>query len=299
MQQTTFATLIQCARPPFLLLTPCCLSVPLAFVFAEGVELNGAILVLILVGALSAHISVNLLNEYYDYRSGLDEHTLRTPFSGGSGALIAMPECALTVRLGGLLCLLMTILIGLYFVLMGAWALLPLGLLGVLLVYFYTPQITCRPIVCLFAPGLGFGPVMVLGAYYVLNGHQTLAAATVSLVVLLLVSNLLLLNQFPDLEADREVGRLNLPILLGRRGAARVYVMLLLSAYVLLLLGVLFKLLPVGALWGLIALLLAIPSAFRVLKYHDQMDKLLPALGLNVALTLSLPVTIALGVAFA
>ncbi|MGR8929799.1 MAG: prenyltransferase [Gammaproteobacteria bacterium] len=298
MSRTTVTTLIQCARPPFLFLTPCCLSLPLAFAFSEGAHPGRLVLVLILVGALSAHISVNQLNEYYDFRSGLDMHTLRTPFSGGSGALPAMPACADAVRLCGLSCLLLTAAIGLYFVIMGAWKLLPLGLAGVLLVFFYTPAITHRPIVCLLAPGLGFGPAMILGSYYVLNGHRPFAVMIVSLMVLLVVSNLLLLNQFPDLDADREVGRLNVPILLGRRMAAKIYTAMLVLAYAILLLSVAFKLLPQGALWGMVTLVFAVPVVRRVLVFHDNMEGLLPAMGVNVALTLSLPISIALGTLF-
>lgn len=47
---------------------------------------------LALLGALSAYISVNVFNEYIDFKTGLDLVTRRTPFSGGSGTLPANPE---------------------------------------------------------------------------------------------------------------------------------------------------------------------------------------------------------------
>ena len=136
---------------------------------------------------------------------------------------------------------------------------------------------------------------MILGAYYILIGHYSIAVLMTSFIMLFIVSNLLLLNQFPDLEPDRAVGRLHLPILVGRKNAARVYVLLLVMAYALLLLLVYLKLLPIYSLLGMFTLFLGIPAAIFVLRFYDNMAKLIPALGLNVALTLSFPVLISIG----
>ena len=287
--------LLKTARPAFLLLTPCCLSVAVAFAIYESIEIDPVNLALIFLGALAAHISVNMLNEYYDYKIGLDLQTQRTAFSGGSGTLPTSPELAESVFFCGLLCLVFTALIGLYFLLAIGWGLLPVGLSGMLLVYFYSSQITRRPLLCLLAPGLGFGPFMILGAYYILNGHYSFAVLMTSFIMLFVASNLLLLNQFPDLEPDRAAGRLHLPILVGRKNAALVYVLFLVMAYVLLLLSVYLKLLPIYSVLGMFTLFLGIPAAIFVLRFYDNMARLMPALALNVALTLSLPVLISIG----
>ena len=287
--------LLKTARPAFLLLTPCCLSVAVAFAIYESIEIDPVNLALIFLGALAAHISVNMLNEYYDYKTGLDLQTQRTAFSGGSGTLPTSPELAESVFFCGLLCLVFTALIGLYFLWVIGWGLLPVGLSGMLLVYFYNSQITRRPLLCLLAPGLGFGPFMILGAYYILNGHYSFAVLMTSFIMLFVASNLLLLNQFPDLEPDRAAGRLHLPILVGRKNAALVYVLFLVMAYVLLLLSVYLKLLPIYSLLGMFTLFLGIPAAIFVLRFYDNMARLMPALALNVALTLSLPVLISIG----
>jgi 1,4-dihydroxy-2-naphthoate octaprenyltransferase len=287
--------LLKTARPAFLLLTPCCLSVAVAFAIYESIEIDPVNLALIFLGALAAHISVNMLNEYYDFKTGLDLQTQRTAFSGGSGTLPTSPELAESVFFCGLLCLVFTALIGLYFLLAIGWGLLPVGLSGMLLVYFYSSQITRRPLLCLLAPGLGFGPFMILGAYYILNGHYSFAVLMTSFIMLFVASNLLLLNQFPDLEPDRAAGRLHLPILVGRKNAALVYVLFLVMAYVLLLLSVYLKLLPIYSLLGMFTLFLGIPAAIFVLRFYDNMARLMPALALNVALTLSLPVLISIG----
>ena len=287
--------MLKTARPAFLLLTPCCLSVAVAFAIYESIEIDPVNLALIFLGALAAHISVNMLNEYYDYKIGLDLQTQRTAFSGGSGTLPTSPELAESVFFCGLLCLVFTALIGLYFLLAIGWGLLPVGLSGMLLVYFYSSQITRRPLLCLLAPGMGFGPFMILGAYYILNGHYSFAVLMTSFIMLFVASNLLLLNQFPDLEPDRAAGRLHLPILVGRKNAALVYVLFLVMAYVLLLLSVYLKLLPIYSLLGMFTLFLGIPAAIFVLRFYDNMARLMPALALNVALTLSLPVLISIG----
>ncbi|MFZ2170879.1 MAG: prenyltransferase [Methylococcaceae bacterium] len=295
MLRVKITALLKTARPAFLLLTPCCLSVAIAFTIYEGIEIDQINVALIFIGALAAHVSVNMLNEYHDYKTGLDLKTHRTAFSGGSGTLPEFPELARLVLFCGLLCLVFTVLMGLYFLWVIGWGLLPVGLSGVALVYFYSSQITRRPFLCLLAPGLGFGPFMILGAYYILSGHYSFAVLMTSLIMLFIVSNLLLLNQFPDLEPDREAGRLHLPILIGRKNSALVYLALLVMAILLLLLSVYLKLLPIYSLFGIFALFLGIPAAILVLRFYDNMARLMPALALNVALTLSLPVLISLG----
>ena len=194
-------------RVPFLVLAPVCVFLGIGTAVWTGDDLNALYVILSLVGAIMAHISVNALNEYFDFRSLLDTKTKRTPFSGGSGTLPAKPEIAPYALWIGVVSLIITILIGVYFLSVYGLGLLPLGTLGVVLIVLYTVWITRLPLLCLFAPGLGFGPVMVVGTHYVLTGAYALEAWISSLVPFFLVSNLLLLNQFPDIEADQEVGR--------------------------------------------------------------------------------------------
>ena len=79
-------------RLPFLILTPACVVLGLATAIWTVGTVNWFHFVLVLIGAVSAHISVNAFNEYFDFKSGLDEKTRRTPFSGGSGRLQQSPE---------------------------------------------------------------------------------------------------------------------------------------------------------------------------------------------------------------
>lgn len=298
VSQTQFSQIIATSRPNFMMLTPCCLLPAIAFAIAEQLPINYLHLLLIFTGALAAHASVNMFNEYGDFVSGLDFHTQRTPFSGGSGTLPLAPELATSVRIGAAICLLITLLIGFYFVWASGWGLLPIGGVGVLLIYFYTPKITRSPLICLIAPGLAFGPLMVGGAYYVLNGQFSTAVFAASMIVFFLVNNLLLLNQFPDLEPDRNAGRHHLPILIGRKKSAWVYVFFSVAAYTVLALSVWLSFLPLFSLLALLSLPLAVTAAKMAVEYADDMDRLKPALALNVAVTLSTPVLVAAGIIF-
>jgi 1,4-dihydroxy-2-naphthoate octaprenyltransferase len=139
----------------------------------------------------------------------------------------------------GLASLVVTIAAGIYFFLVRGWGILLVGLPGLLLVGLYTQYLTRFPLLCLLAPGLGFGPCMVLGMYYVLQGFYDWTAVAASLIPGFLVSNLLLLNQFPDVETDRRAGRRHLPVVLGKSRSARVYSLLALTTYLWLILKLL------------------------------------------------------------
>lgn len=286
---SSLRTLAGAARLPFLLLAPLCAGLGLVAARGFGPPFGWAEAAVVLAGAVAAHASVNLFNEWHDFRSGLDLLTSRTPFSGGSGALPAHPEAAPAVLAAAVLTLLFTAAAGLWLLSRQAAALLPLGLLGLVLVVAYTPWITRHPLLCLLAPGLGFGPLMVVGSAAAVSGRYPLPALAASLVPLGLVSGLLLLNQFPDVDADRRVGRRHIPLLWGRARAARLFAGLIGGAMAALPLGVLAGALPRGMLLGLLALPLAVGVAHGVLRDADDLQALPATLGRNVLLTLGVP----------
>ena len=283
------------ARLPFLVLTPACIALGLACVYRTQGHINVLEAALVLLGALAAHVSVNAFNEYQDFQSGLDALTQRTPFSGGSGVLPAHPELAgatLVLAVGSLL---LTMGIGVYFLVLRGMALLPLGVAGVALVLAYTKWITRQPLLCLVAPGLGFGPLMVLGTQVALTGQYTAMAAAASLVPFFLVNNLLLLNQFPDVEADRSVGRRHILVTSGAAVAARWYVAQMLLAFASIPLCVAAGFLPAGAMLGFLMLAVAVPTMRNVLAEALAVERLLPAMGRNVLINLATPVLMAVG----
>ena len=282
-------------RPPFLILTPACVVLGLGAAFWTTHQVSGLDFALALIGALAAHIAVNVLNEYFDFQSGLDAQTRRTPFSGGSGTLQERPRIARQTLGVGLVSLGIIALIGLYFLYLRGPALLPLGLLGLLIIVVYTVWLTRNPLLCLIAPGLGFGPLMVMGTSFVLTGEYTWTAFVASLVPFFLVSDLLLLNQFPDVEADQKVGRRHLPIVIGKRASSLVYGAFLLLTYLAIAFGVAFGYLPKFSLAGLFTLVIAAPAAIGAYRHADDVKGLAPFMGANVLINILTPLLVATG----
>jgi len=285
-------------RLPFLVLTPACVLVGIGTATWTQVSVDVLNAILVLVGAAAAHISVNAFNEYFDFKSGLDTRTQRTPFSGGSGTLPDNPGLVRQALGTAIVTLIITTFVGLFFVRLYGWGLLPLGLLGMLLIFAYTPWIANNPLLCLVAPGLGFGIFMVNGTHYTLTGTYSWTAFIASLIPFFLVSDLLLLNQFPDVEADKTAGRRHYPIVIGRRASSLIYSAFLLFAYVSLIVGVLLQLLPPLSLLGLLTLVLAVIVSKQAYTFADDIPKLVPFLGLNVLINILTPILVSLGLFF-
>jgi 1,4-dihydroxy-2-naphthoate octaprenyltransferase len=282
-------------RPPFLILAPACALVGLGTALYTKGNVNWLHAVLVFIGAIAAHISVNAYNEYFDFKSGLDERTQKTPFSGGSGTLQAHPEMARAAFITASIAFAITGLIGLYFVWVWGWKLLPLGVVGLFLLFAYTIWLAYSPVLCLIAPGLGFGTLMVVGAHFALTGEYSWVAFVASFVPFFLVSDLLLLNQFPDVEADKTIGRRHYPIISGRKVSGYIYIAFLLLAYVTIIAGVILRLLPLFSLLGLLTLVLAVPVIRNVLKNSENVPALIPSMGQNVLINLLTPVLVAVG----
>jgi 1,4-dihydroxy-2-naphthoate octaprenyltransferase len=282
-------------RLPFLVLTPACVLVGLGTAIWTAGPVNPFHVFLALLGAAAAHISVNAFNEYYDFRSGLDARTQRTPFSGGSGTLPGNPSLARSALTTAVVAMVVSGAIGLYYLYVRGWGLLPLGILGLLTIFAYTPWLARHPLLCLVAPGLGFGPFMVMGTHYVLTGTYGWTPFVASLVPFFLVSDLLLLNQFPDVEADRSVGRRHYPIVIGRRASSLIYGAFLLCTYLAIVVGAAFRVLPLPALLGLLTIPLAVPAGIRAYRHAEAVEQLIPAMGLNVIINIATPTLVAIG----
>jgi 1,4-dihydroxy-2-naphthoate octaprenyltransferase len=183
----------------------------------------------------------------------------------------------------------------LYFVIVRGPAILSLGVLGLVLLYGYTPWVTRKPLLCLIAPGLGFGPLMVISVHFALTGAYSWTAFIASLVPFFLVSDLLLLNQFPDAEPDRSIGRRHIVVLFGRRTASLVYNLFLLLSYLTIIFGVAAGLLPMISLIGLLTAVIAIPAGLRAFRHAEDIQQLIPAMGMNVVINLLTPTLVGIG----
>ena len=295
MSSTFSAVIFGPMRLPFLILTPACVMLGSATAAWSGAEIDLHYLALAFVGAVASHISVNALNEYHDFTSGLDFNTQPTPFSGGSGTLPKNPDKAHVALITGLISLVVIVIVGIYFLsVRGLW-LLPVGLLGIVTIVTYTKWITKNPFFCLIAPGLGFGPLMVMGTDFALSGSYSWASFVASLVPFFLVSNLLLLNQFPDVEADKGVGRHHFPIAIGRESSVRLYVMFLVGAYLAIIFGYITGSLPLTGFLALGSIVIAVPTVKGVARFANDVDRLIPYMGRNVVIIILTPVLLAIG----
>lgn len=291
----TIKDLLAISRAPFLALIPAVLFPAMVLSYQLTGQLAVDLCVLIFLAALAAHIAANALNEYQDFNSGLDETTNRTPFSGGSGTLPVKPWLASSAKGLFAVTFLVMVVIGGYLSWRVGRQILPLGILGGLIIVAYTRWINRMPLACLFAPGIGFGLLMVNGTVFLMTGGFSVAAQYISWIVFFLCNGLLLLNQIPDIEADKAVGRRHLPILLGVRRTAWIYLLLLVGAYGSLVVGAWLGALPAMTLIALVTVPLGLLIWRSVLRSTEYPDELVPALGKNVLLVLITPVLVGLG----
>jgi 1,4-dihydroxy-2-naphthoate octaprenyltransferase len=280
-------------RPQFLLLSVVLVLLGTAMAWNEG-YFDLLKFVLTMIGLVLAHSSVNILNDYFDYKSGIDLEVNRTPFSGGSGILPAGLLTPKGVYIYGMGCLIAALAIGIYLTFISGWQLLPLILLGGPVIYFYTSHLTKWLVGELWA-GLGLGILPVLGTYFVQTGHYSIGAFVASLAPGFLTANLLFLNEFPDIEADKKGGRYHLVIALGPRNASWLYAGFVVMTYICIIGGVVLKLMPPLTIIGFLSILFAYSAVKVTLKHYDNAQELLPALKANVLTVLLTDAFLALG----
>ncbi|MHC4167587.1 MAG: UbiA family prenyltransferase [Planctomycetota bacterium] len=280
-------------RPQFLLLSVVLVLLGTAMSFHHG-HFHWPRFVLTTLGLVLAHASVNILNDYFDYKSGIDIATTRTPFSGGSGLLPAGLLEPKSVYKFGLGCLFAALLIGIYLTAVSGWQVLPLIVVGGVVIYFYTSYLTKWLAGEIWA-GLGLGTLPILGTYFVQTGSYSSEALVASLAPGFLTANLLLLNEFPDLAADREAGRYHIVIALGKVGAGRLYAGLMAMTYLCIIVGVVCKIMPPLTLIALLTIPFAVKAIGTTFKHHDDLQKMIPALGANVITVLATNALLALG----
>jgi 1,4-dihydroxy-2-naphthoate polyprenyltransferase len=216
-----------------------------------------------LLGALLLHIGTNVVNEIYDVRKGIDSIT-------SPRASHALLKGRLTEReaflLAGLACA-GAAAIGLWLILARGWPVAAFGLLGLVGGVGYTAppfQYKYRalglPLVFLL-----MGPLMVVGAYYVITGAFGWSALVASLPVGLLVGAILHGNEWRDISDDARAGIRTFSILAGRRAAHAGYLSLVVGAYIALALAVAFGTLPP---LGLLAML-SLPLLVRAIRASE------------------------------
>jgi 1,4-dihydroxy-2-naphthoate octaprenyltransferase len=288
------SNLVLITRANFLLLTIVIVAAGLsASFYAHGV-FNPFDAFLVLIGALLTHMTVNVFNNYFDYRSKIDAKTTKTPFSGGVDILVdgsMKPSVAFGI---GLMCLIGAAMIGVYFLTRLLYPLLPILLYGLVAICFYTPVFSKIHALSEIVAGTGFG-FMGLGVYVTQAGVIDRTGIAVLVPVSILVGLLLFLNEFPDAEADKTAGRRHLVILIGRKKSAWVYAVSLVATYLSIVLAAVVGAAPVTVLVSLSTMPIAYKATRIVFKNYDRIAELVPAQGLNVTIILSTIALLAAG----
>jgi 1,4-dihydroxy-2-naphthoate octaprenyltransferase len=305
MENKKFALWMAQMRGPFLILAVLLVAIGLAFAHhysPSGQAFEWGHAILLVVGVVSAHASVNLFNEFFDFKTQIDMHTNRTPFSGGSGIVSSGLLPLKSVKRAAIISLLIAIGIGIYFALVSHWIIWLLAAIGGFTIVFYTP-VMARLMLGEFFSGLTLGTFVVLGTYAAMVATPDMALTQLfprdvlllSIPPGILTSLLLLINELPDVEADKKGGRFHLVIWLGRKKAAFLYAA---GMFVTFGLMIYWALSGAISMWFLLALLpvpLAAKASAIAIKHGGDTKQLIPALGMNVVTVLgtNLLITIA------
>lgn len=278
-QPSRWALFFDATRLPFLTASVIPVLLGTAIAWRHG-QLDPWLFLLTFFGAAFFHIGANVINDYFDHRSGVDEANLTpTPFAGGSRLIqrgLMAPQATLRLALvfyalGGILGLILLLRVG--------PALLYFGLAGFLLGLLYTapPLRLAHRGLGELAVGLAFGPVIVMGAYWVQTQRWSNEALLASIPVALLITAVLYINEFPDRPWDLRAGKRNWVTRLPIRTAMAGYVVLVAGAYLVLIGGVIAGILPAPTLLALLTLPMAW-KAYGMLRRHYAFPyRLIPA----------------------
>jgi 1,4-dihydroxy-2-naphthoate octaprenyltransferase len=272
-------------RAPFFTAAILPVLIAAAFVFWEKDAFDLFLILITLAGTVSLHAGTNMINDYFDYKSGDDaRNQARTPFNGGSPFLIEgmlKPKSVLAAALaafgvGGS--------IGLYLAWTITWWILPLGVIGGLLGLLYVaPKVNLAGRgVGEIAVGLGFGPLMTMGTYMVLTGEMSLNSFLVGLPIGFLITLVLYINQFPDMEADASVGKNHWVVRLGRKKARIGYPLILVATYAFVVIAIPFEVMPALSTIFFFTIPLAYKASKIVLVNAENVRALIPAQALTI-----------------
>jgi 1,4-dihydroxy-2-naphthoate octaprenyltransferase len=243
--------------------------------------------VLTVIGASFVQLGLNVANDVFDTAQGADDANVTpTKYSGGSRViqygLVSFRQMAglatifyVAAGLVGLLLL----------ALRGSPALLVIGVLGFIVSIGYTAP----PLKFVYrglgeiAVAIGFGPLMLLGAYVVqTRGALTWEPVVASLPVALLVALILYVNEIPDRRGDARAGKLTLPVRLSKSTVIAGYRLAAIAAYAILIAGVAVGLLPIPALLALLTIPLARQVSRGLEPNYDNPYGLMAVMGTNV-----------------
>ena len=267
-------------RVKFLLASVIAVSTGLALNGWQNHTINFFDGVLIFAGVLALHASVDLLNDYWDFKRGIDTKTRRTSMSGGTGVL---PEGLLepsAVYRAGVLFLIIGTIIGGYFVFnQGIIIAVILGF-AIISIYFYSTKIVDSGLGEFFVAVKG--SMIVIGTFFIQSGYISIESILAGIVVGAMSSLVLFITSFPDHDADKSKGRKTLVIMLGKKQARNFFWFFPILTYGIIILGVLAGLFTVISLICLLCIPLLVKAWQELHKNYDQIDKLVQAMSMTM-----------------
>ena len=261
-------------RVRFLLASIIAVSVGLALHWSQNGSLDYFDVILTFAGVLALHASVDLLNDYWDFKRGIDTKTTRTKMSGGTGVL---PEGLLkpsSVYRAGIAFLIIGSLIGSYFVITNGILIAIILGFAILSIYFYSTKIVDSGLGEFFVAVKG--SMIVMGTFFIQSGEVTVESILAGIVIGTLSSLVLFIASFPDHDADKSKGRKTLVIVVGKKKAIKLFWLFPLVSYVVILIGVSVNLFPLLSLISLLSFPLMIKSGLGLQKNYDTIDNLVP-----------------------
>ena len=227
-------------------------------------------------GVIALHASVDLLNDYWDFKRGIDTRTKRTGMSGGTGVLpegLLKPKSVYNV---GILFLVAGGLIGGYFVVLHGVVIGVILAFAIMSIYFYSTKIVNWGLAEVFVAVKG--TLIVMGTYYIQNSELTDVVVLSGIVVGVLSSLVLFVTSFPDHDADKEKGRRTLVILAGRQKAVSIFYIFPIISYGIIIGSVAMSIIPVFCLISLAAIPVVISSIRKLKSSISDEDKIIPAM---------------------
>ncbi len=249
---------------------------------------NPLLFILTLVGAVLIHLGLNMSNDYFDNKLGADNiNRTPTPFSGGSriiqyGLLTPSAVAGMSTLFYAL-----GAAIGLYLAFSrGLIPILTIFAVGVLISIFYTAP----PVKLAYrglgevAVGIGFGPVIVLGSYYVQAQELPISAFLASMPIGILIALILYINQIPDIPYDLAAGKRTIVTRLSRDGVMKLYKALLATTYAVIVSAIVMGQAPPTTAVALLTIPYAIKTVRRVGENYGNPYMMIPAMGANIKL---------------
>ena len=268
-------------------------SVGLALGWSQNISIDIFTAALTMGGVIALHASVDLLNDYWDFKRGIDTATKRTKMSGGTGVLpegLLRPEQVYRAGIGFLI---LGSLIGGYFVITDGVIIAAILGFAIISIYFYSTKIVDSGLAEIFV-GIK-GTMIVIGTYFIQNNMVSVDSIFSGIMIGILSSAVLFITSFPDYNADKSKGRKTLVIILGRQKASNVFWFFPSFAYMVIISCVAFGIFPFLTLISLVAMPLMFDSGIRLRRNHSDIEGLIPAMSATLKFSRITGVLFALG----